>query len=126
ANLLLTNGDLHFAGLVPQVKEMQVSMPAAKANAPCNANLDLLFLLFGNRQAANLANGHNAVEPASPRVEAQRLDLPQLLQPAGFQDFWCIRHGAFAFQAEFAKRCKFPRCGKIVTSTQIVSTQKPT
>jgi hypothetical protein len=73
---------------------MYIALNAAEDDAAGNAHAGpLAFRLIG-RQAQNVADGHVPVEAAAPRVDAQFLDLAQLLRSVGLKIVGRCGHGS--------------------------------
>ena len=84
AHLLLAGHDLDAAGLIVQLQEVDVPLVAAEDDAASGADpLGRIFIEGEARFGQNTGDGRVAIEPAAPRVEAERLNLAELFESAG-------------------------------------------
>ena len=70
---------------VPQVDEEGLAGRTTQDDAPGDADARPLLLRLVGGQPQDVADGLVVVEASAPRVEAERLDGPQLVETAGFK-----------------------------------------
>ena len=93
----LISRERRLAGPVFHVEEMDLAALAPADDAAGDAHARPLVVGHVGRQGENVLNRLMAVETAAPRVEAERLDGPQLVGAAGLESILGFGHGGSAF-----------------------------